>query len=112
MARNIAYAASSVVFSLRAPTQPTNAIMKVMAPPHMKINAGSRAMFVNLDRLLNVSFSVQAQIPIARTPSPRSQKMTLNPKMTYLRQQETSLVSRILLRLLCPGWFGSLEGIL
>merc|ERR1719510_2846944 len=38
--------------------------------------------------------------------------MTLNPKMTYFRQQETSLVSRILLRLLCPGWFGSREGIL
>merc|ERR1719500_449069 len=38
--------------------------------------------------------------------------MTLKPKMTYFRQQETSLVSRILLRLLCPGWFGSREGIL
>ena len=47
-------------------------ITKVMAPPQMKIKAGSRAMFVNLDRLLKVSFSVQAQIPIAKTPRPRS----------------------------------------
>ena len=45
---------------------------KVMAPPQMKIKAGSKAMFVSLDRLLKVSFSVQAQIPIARTPRPRS----------------------------------------
>ena len=79
-------------------------ITNVMAPPHMKINAGSSAMLVNLDRLLKVSFSVQAQIPMANTPRPSSQKMTLKPKMTYLRQQETSLVSRIRLRLLCPGW--------
>ena len=36
--------------------------------------------------------------------------MTLKPKMTYLRQQETSLVSLILLRLF---WFcGCVEGIL
>lgn len=92
---------------------------KVMAPPQMKIKAGSKAMFVSLDKLLKVSFSVQAQIPIARTPRPRScnnkyclmmfftrtfskltQKMTLKPKMTYLRQQDTSLVSLILLLLL------------
>ena len=92
---------------------------KVMAPPQMKIKAGSKAIFVSLDRLLKVSFSVQAQIPIARTPRPRScnsknflikffpfifskltQKMTLKPKMTYLRQQETSLVSLILRLLL------------
>ena len=36
-----------------------------------------------------------------------TQKMTLKPKMTYLRQQDTSLVSLILLLLLCPwpeGW--------
>ena len=45
-------------------------ITKVMAPPHIKINAGSRAMFVSFDRLLNVSFSVQAHIPMAKTPSP------------------------------------------
>ena len=45
-------------------------MMKVMAPAQMKINAGSRAMFVSWDRLLKVSFSVQAQIPIARIPSP------------------------------------------
>ena len=66
----------------------------------MNINAGSNAILVSFDRLLNVSFSVQAQIPMASTPRPRSQKMTLKPKMTYLRQQETSLWSRILLLLL------------
>ena len=86
----------------------------------MKIKAGSRAMLVSFDRLLKVSFSVQAQIPMANTPRPRScnkqqdrlikflagkcskltQKMTLKPKMTYLRQHETSLVSRILRLLL------------
>ena len=48
-----------------------------MAPPQMKIKAGSRAMFVNLDRLLKVSFSVQAQIPIAKTPRPRSCNNTI-----------------------------------
>ena len=88
---------------------------KVMAPAQMKMNAGSRAMLVSLERLLKVSFSVHAQIPIASTPSPSScssyiknknqgllritQNMTLKPKMTYLRQQDTSLVSRILRRL-------------
>ena len=94
---------------------------KVMAPAQMKMKAGSNAMLVSLLRLLNVSFSDQAQIPIASTPSPSScspkhciiqlmwspltQKMTLKPKMTYLRQQETSLVSRILLlRLWFAGW--------
>ena len=66
----------------------------------MKINAGSNAILVSFDRLLKVSFSVQAQIPMANTPSPSSQKMTLKPKMTYLRQQDTSLVSLILLLLL------------
>ena len=45
---------------------------KVMAPPQMNIKAGSRAMLVSLDRLLKVSFSVQAQIPMANTPRPRS----------------------------------------
>ena len=99
-------------------------MMKVMAPAQMKMKAGSRAMLVSLDRLLNVSFSDQAQIPIARMPRPSSwrgqgqaqlefvkptQKMTLKPKMTYLRQQETSLVSLILRRLF---WFcGCVEGI-
>ena len=47
-------------------------MMKVMAPAHMKIKAGSRAMLVSLLRLLNVSFSDQAQIPMARIPKPRS----------------------------------------
>ena len=45
---------------------------KVMAPPQMKIKAGSKAMLVSLDRLLKVSFSVLAQIPMANTPRPRS----------------------------------------
>jgi hypothetical protein len=57
----------------------------------MKINAGSRATFVSRERLLNVSFSVQAHTPMARILRPMSQKMTLKPKMTYLRQQDTSL---------------------
>ena len=47
-------------------------ITKVMAPPQININAGSRAMFVSLDKLLKVSFSVQAHTPMARTPKPRS----------------------------------------
>ena len=47
-------------------------MMKVMAPAHMKIKAGSRAMLVSLLKLLNVSFSDQAQIPMARIPKPRS----------------------------------------
>ena len=57
----------------------------------MKINAGSNATLVKSERLLNVSFSVQAQTPIANMLRPMSQNMTLKPKMTYLRQQETSL---------------------
>ena len=83
----MAYAASSAVFSLRAPTHPVkpkqslkdflrfpnfSPMTKVIAPAHMKMNAGSKAMFVNFDRLLNVSFSIQAQMPIARTPSPNN----------------------------------------
>jgi len=60
MARKIAYAAKRAVFSRRAPTQPVNPIRNVMAPAHMKINAGSNAMLVSRDRLLNVSFSVHA----------------------------------------------------
>ena len=38
----------------------------------MKINAGSNAMLVSRDRLLNVSFSVHAHTPMAKTPSPKS----------------------------------------
>ena len=47
-------------------------IMKVIAPAHMKMKAGSRAMLVSLLRLLKVSFSDQAQIPMAKIPNPRS----------------------------------------
>lgn len=57
----------------------------------MKIKAGSRATLVKSDRLLNVSFSVQAQTPMAKMLRPMSQKMTLKPNMTYFRQHETSL---------------------
>ena len=60
------------VFSLRAPTQPVKPMTKVMAPAQMKMKAGSSAMLVSLLRLLKVSFSDQAQIPIASTPSPSS----------------------------------------
>lgn len=82
------------MFSLRAPTHPVNPaktiiskpfhsihnskkkmnlpIMKVIAPAHMKMKAGSRAMLVSLLRLLKVSFSDQAQIPMAKIPNPRS----------------------------------------
>ena len=45
---------------------------KVMAPAQINMKAGSRAMLVSLDRLLKVSFSVHAQIPIASTPRPSS----------------------------------------
>ena len=64
--------ASRHVFSLRAPTHPVKPMMKVMAPATMRINAGSRATLVNLLKLLNVSFSVQAHIPTAVIPSPVS----------------------------------------
>ena len=47
----------------------------VMAPAQMKINAGSKATLVNKDKLLNVSFSVHAQTPIARIPRPSSYKV-------------------------------------
>ena len=57
----------------------------------MKINAGSNATLVSKDKLLKVSFSVQAQTPMAKMLKPINQKITLNPKITYLRQQETSL---------------------
>lgn len=39
---------------------------------HINTNAGSNAMFVNRDKLLNVSFSFHAQTPIARIHNPRS----------------------------------------
>ena len=63
----------------------------VFLPAQMKINAGSNATLVSNDKLLKVSFSVQAQTPMAKMLKPINQKITLNPKITYLRQQETSL---------------------
>uniref|UniRef100_A0A0K2UC35 Uncharacterized protein n=1 Tax=Lepeophtheirus salmonis TaxID=72036 RepID=A0A0K2UC35_LEPSM len=57
----------------------------------MKIKAGSKAMLVSTERLLKVSFSVHAQIPIAKIHRPSNQNITLNPNMRYLRQQDTSL---------------------
>merc|ERR1719414_2058884 len=100
----MAYAASSAVFSRSAPTHPVNPMTKVMAPAQMKMKAGSRVMLVMSERLWKVFFSVHAHTPIASMLSPISQKMTLNPKMTYLRQHETSLWSLLwrLLRLLPP----------
>ena len=58
-------------------------MMKVMAPAHMKIKAGSRAMLVSLLRLLNVSFSDQAQIPMARIPKPRSWVQLRHEKLSH-----------------------------
>ena len=49
----------------------------VMAPAQMKINAGSKATLVNRDKLLNVSFSVHAQTPIAKIPRPSSCKVKI-----------------------------------
>lgn len=92
-ARNIAYAARRHVFSRNAPTHPVKPMINVTVPTRMRINAGSSATFVRRDRLLKVSFSVHAQTPTAMMPKPSHQNMTLNPKITYLRQQLTSLVS-------------------
>ena len=61
-------------------------MMNVMAPAHMKIKAGSRAMLVSLLRLLNVSFSDQAQIPIARIPNPRSWIQRRHEKLSHTIQ--------------------------
>jgi len=43
-----------------------------MKPAKMKMKAGSSAMLVSSERLLNVSFSVQAQTPIAKMLKPKS----------------------------------------
>ena len=50
----------------------------IFLPAHIKINAGSNAMLVKSDKLLNVSFSVHAHTPMAKMPSPRSCKMETN----------------------------------
>merc|ERR1712168_1226326 len=70
-------------------------MVKVIRPVTIRTKAGSRAMLVRRERLLKVSFSVHAQTPTARMLSPSSQNMTLNPNMTYFRQQETSDWSRL-----------------
>lgn len=70
----------------------------------MNINAGSKATLVNKDRLLKVSFSVQAHTPMARMLRPMSQKITLKPNMTYLRQHDTSLWFLRRRFDLCDGW--------
>lgn len=49
----------------------------IVLPARMKIKAGSSAMLVNRDKLLKVSFSVQAQTPMANMLRPKScQKKT------------------------------------
>lgn len=65
-------AASKHVFSRRAPTQPVNPMMNVMVPLHINMNAGSSAMVVSLEILLNTSFSVHAQNPTAIIHRPSS----------------------------------------
>ena len=46
----------------------------VLLPAQIKMKAGSSAMLVSRERLLNVSFSVQAQTPMASIPRPMSCK--------------------------------------
>lgn len=58
------------MFSRNAPTQPVNPIVNVMTPQTMNTNAGSNVMFVNLLRLLKMSFSVHAQMPTIKIHSP------------------------------------------
>lgn len=65
-------AASRHVFSRRAPTQPVKPMINVIVPLQIKINAGSNAIVVSLEILLNTSFSVQAQNPTAIIHSPSS----------------------------------------
>lgn len=61
------------VFSRRAPTQPVKPIRNVTVPTQMSANAGSSARLMPLVRLLlNISFSVSAQIPTANMPNPNS----------------------------------------
>lgn len=65
-------AASKHVFSRSAPTQPVKPMINVIVPLQIKINAGSNAIVVILEILLNTSFSVQAQNPTAIIHSPSS----------------------------------------
>lgn len=86
------------VFSRSAPTLPIKPSIKVMLPNMMSTKAGSSAINVSLLILRNISFSIQAQMPMASTRSAVSQISTLLVKSKYLRQQLISLVSRRYLR--------------
>lgn len=86
------------VFSRSAPTLPMNPSMNVMVPRMMSTKAGSRAINVSLLIFRNISFSVQAQMPTARTSRADIQMRTLLVKSKYFRQQLISLVSLRYLR--------------
>ena len=45
-------------------------IQQIYLPININMNAGSRAMLVRRLKLLNVSFSIHAQIPTAKMPNP------------------------------------------
>ncbi len=53
----------------------------IVLPARMKINAGSSAMLVNRDKLLKVSFSVQAQTPMANMLRPKSCQKNRHSKL-------------------------------
>lgn len=75
-----------------------NPSRNVMVPNMMSTKAGSRAINVSLLIFRNISFSVQAQMPTARTSRADIQMRTLLVKSKYLRQQLISLVSLRYLR--------------
>lgn len=81
------------VFSLRAPMHPQKPMTNITPPLIMKMRAGSRVTVVILPMFENMSFSVQAQSPIAQIPAPTSQNKTLNPNIKYFIQQLTSDLS-------------------
>lgn len=58
------------VFSRSAPTQPVKPMMNVIDPAHMRINAGSRAIWLLFARFRNISFSFHAQTPTASIHNP------------------------------------------
>lgn len=66
------------MFSRRAPMQPENPMMNITRPMRMKNNAGSRAKFVNLLMLLNVSFSIHAHNPMANIAAPINWNVVLS----------------------------------
>lgn len=69
---------NNVVFSRNAPIQPVKPIINVNVPIHINKNAGSNAIFVNFDKLLNISFSFHAQIPMAKMHKPNNCKIVNN----------------------------------